>query len=65
MIAHHLEHGVTQRTSMPNGVFNTADGQINITMVRPFHWEPFCAAIEQPQLLDDLRFSSIAARAQN
>ena len=58
MIAHHLEHGVTQRTSMPNGVFNTADGQINITMVRPFHWEPFCEAIEQPQLLDDLRFSS-------
>ena len=57
MIAHHLERGVTQRTSMPNGVFNTADGQINITMVRPSHWEPFCEAIEQPQLLDDLRFS--------
>jgi crotonobetainyl-CoA:carnitine CoA-transferase CaiB-like acyl-CoA transferase len=56
---------VTQRTSMPNGVFTTADGQINITMVRPSHWEPFCEAIEQPQLLDDLRFSSTAARAQN
>ena len=65
MIAHHLEHGVTQRTSMPNGVFNTADGQINITMVRPAHWQPFCEAIEQTQLLDDLRFSSHAARAQN
>ena len=34
-----------QRTSMPNGVFNTADGQINITMVRPTDWRPFCEAI--------------------
>jgi crotonobetainyl-CoA:carnitine CoA-transferase CaiB-like acyl-CoA transferase len=50
---------------MPNGVFNTKDGQINITMVRPAHWHPFCEAIEQTQLLDDLRFSSHAARAQN
>ena len=65
MIAHHLEHGTTQRTSMPNGVFNTADGQINITMVRPTHWQPFCEAIEEPQLLDDPRFSTHAARAEN
>ncbi|HEX3574707.1 MAG TPA: CoA transferase, partial [Rhodopila sp.] len=55
MIAHHLERGTTQRTSMPNGVFDTADGQINITMVRPGDWRPFCAAIEQPQLLEDRR----------
>ena len=38
LIAHHLERGTTQRTSMPNGVFNTADGQLNITMVRPADW---------------------------
>ena len=65
MIAHHLEHGVTQRTSMPNGVFNTADGQINITMVRPANWPPFCEAIEATALLEDPRFSTHAARAQN
>ena len=65
MIAHHLERGTTQRTSMPNGVFNTADGQINITMVRPANWKPFCEAIEQAQLLDDPRFSTHAARATN
>ena len=53
MIAHHLERGTTQRTSMPNGVFNTADGQINVTMVRPTDWRPFCEAIEQAHLLDD------------
>ncbi len=65
MIAHHLERGTTQRTSMPNGVFNTADGQINVTMVRPTDWRPFCEAIEQAQLLDDPRFSTNPARAAN
>ena len=28
LIAHYLERGKAQRTSMPNGVFDTADGQI-------------------------------------
>ncbi|MDR3529642.1 MAG: CoA transferase [Rhodopila sp.] len=65
LIANYLERGTTQRTSMPNGVFNTADGQINITMVRPAHWRPFCEAIEQTQLLDDPRFSTHPARATN
>ena len=65
MIANYLERGVTQRTSMPNGVFNTADGQINVTMVRPTDWRPFCEAIEESQLLDDPRFSTNAARAAN
>ena len=50
---------------MPNGVFNTADGQINITMIRPADWRPFCQAIEQEGLLDDPRFASQAARGTN
>ena len=65
LIAHHLERGTTQRTSMPNAVYNTADGQLNITMVRPTDWRPFCEAIDQAQLLDDPRFSTHAARAAN
>lgn len=65
MIANYLERGTTQRTSMPNGVFNTSNGQINVTMVRPANWRPFCEAIEQAQLLDDPRFSTTAARAAN
>lgn len=65
LMAHHLERGTTQRTSMPNGVFNTSDGQINVTMVRPTDWKPFCEAIGQAQLLDDARFSTHAARAAN
>ena len=65
MIAHHLERGTTQRTSMPNGVFNTEDGQLNITMIRPTDWRPFCEAIDQTQLLEDPRFATHAARAAN
>ncbi|HEX2943599.1 MAG TPA: CaiB/BaiF CoA-transferase family protein [Rhodopila sp.] len=65
MIANYLERGTTARTSMPNGVFNTADGQLNVTMVRPTDWRPFCEAIEEPGLLDDPRFATHAARGAN
>ena len=65
MIANYLERGTTQRTSMPNGVFNTADGQITITMVRPSDWVPFCEAIEQPALLTDPRFADFKTRGDN
>lgn len=65
LIANYLERGKTQRTSMPNGVFNTADGQLNVTMVRPGDWEPFCAAIDQLELLRDARFATPKTRGDN
>jgi crotonobetainyl-CoA:carnitine CoA-transferase CaiB-like acyl-CoA transferase len=65
MMANYLERGTTTRTSMPNGVFNTADGQINITMIRPSDWRPFCEATEETGLLDDPRFATHAARGSN
>ncbi|HEY1931140.1 MAG TPA: CaiB/BaiF CoA-transferase family protein [Acetobacteraceae bacterium] len=65
MIANYLERGTTQRTSMPNGVFNTADGQINVTMVRPDNWGPFCEALEQRALLTDARFAEPRARGEH
>jgi crotonobetainyl-CoA:carnitine CoA-transferase CaiB-like acyl-CoA transferase len=65
MIAQYLERGQAQRTSMPNGVFDTADGQLNVTMVRPTDWPPFCEVIERSDLLTDPRFATHAARGQN
>ena len=65
LIAAYLERGTLQRVSMPNGVFNTADGQINITMIRPADWRPFCEAIEATELLEDPRFATHAARGAN
>ncbi len=65
MIAQYLERGQAQRTSMPNAVYDTADGQLNVTMVRPTDWPPFCEVIERQDLLTDPRFSTHAARGQN
>ena len=65
LMAQYLEHGNAQRTSMPNGVYTTADGQLNITMVRPTDWPSFCEAIDMPGLVDDPRFASPAARGDN
>ncbi len=65
MVANYLERGTLTRTSMPNGVFNSADGQINITMIRPTDWRPFCQAIEETWLLEDPRFATPAARGAN
>ncbi|MGE0419666.1 MAG: CaiB/BaiF CoA transferase family protein, partial [Acetobacteraceae bacterium] len=65
MVAQYLERGQAQRTSMPNAVYDTADGQLNVTMVRPTDWPPFCEVIERPDLLTDPRFSTHAARGQN
>ena len=65
LIAQYLERGSAQRTSMPNAVYDTADGQLNVTMVRPGDWPPFCDAIERKALLDDPRFSTHEARGKN
>jgi crotonobetainyl-CoA:carnitine CoA-transferase CaiB-like acyl-CoA transferase len=65
MIASYLERGSTMRTSMPNAVYTTADGQLNVTMVRPTDWKPFCEAIDRADLLTDPRFATPAARGEN
>jgi len=65
LVAQYLERGQAQRTSMPNGVFDTADGQLNVTMVRPTDWPPFCEVIERSDLLTDPRFATHAARGEN
>ena len=65
LVAQYLERGQAQRTSMPNGVFDTADGQLNVTMVRPTDWQPFCEVIERTDLLEDPRFSTHSARGDN
>ena len=65
LIANYLERGTTTRTSMPNGVFNTADGQLNITMVRPTDWVPFCDAIGHPSLATHTRYADPKSRGEN
>ena len=50
---------------MPSGVFDTADGQINITMIRDVDWKPYCESIERTDLLTDPRFETMAKRREN
>ena len=66
LIANYLERGTTQRTSMPNGVFNTADGQLNVTMVRPDRLGAVLRGDRASRnLLTDPRFADPKARGEN
>lgn len=59
-------HGHTP--SVPNppaGSYRTADGWICVTLVREHHFVRLAAAIGRPELSDDPRFCSFAARTGN
>ena len=57
--------GNNHPTSIPTGVFRTADGHINIASAGEVIWQRLCKAIEAPELLDDARFADGAARSDN
>ena len=56
MMASYLEGGDILQGAAPSGIFQAEDGWINITVVRQFEWEAFCAAIDRPDLPVDPRF---------
>lgn len=49
----------------PGGVYDTADGQINLTTIRASEWTTLCEAIGHPELLSDPRFATAEARREN
>ena len=57
--------GNNHPTSIPTGVFKTADGHINIASAGEAIWQRFCKAIAAPELLDDPRYADGAARSDN
>ena len=57
--------GNNHPTSIPTGVFKTADGHINIASAGEAIWQRLCRAIEAPELLDDPRYAGGAARSEN
>ena len=59
-------HGFTPATpNAPAGSYCTADGWIAVTLVRESHFVSIAAAIGRPDLSDDPRFATFAARLQN
>lgn len=49
----------------PDQVFETADGYITAGTISNMEWKGFCEAVERPDLIDDLRFSTPSARTAN
>ncbi|MBI4640737.1 MAG: CoA transferase [Candidatus Tectomicrobia bacterium] len=47
------------------GVYAAKDGYVVLALISPQIWERFCDAIGKPELKEDPRLSSLAARMQN
>jgi CoA:oxalate CoA-transferase len=59
-------HGFTPATpNAPAGSYRTADGWVAITLVRESHFVGMAAAVGRPELSDDPRFATFAARLAN
>jgi len=57
--------GNNHPTGIPTGVFETADGHINIAASGDDLYTRFCKAIERPDYLTDERFATSKARQKN
>ncbi len=57
--------GNNHPTSIPTGVFKTADGHINIAATGQKIWERFCKALETPDLINHPDYKSGADRSKN
>jgi len=57
--------GENVKRAMPSGVFKTADGWLQLLVIRDDSWVRFCAAIGRPELATDQRFDDGDARALN
>ncbi len=57
--------GNNHPTSMPTGVFRTADGHINVAASGEAIWRRLCRALEVGNLLEDPRFATAEGRSAN
>ena len=57
--------GNNHPTSVPTGVFKTADGHINIATAGQKIWERFCHTLEAPELMACAEYENAANRSKN
>ena len=62
MMQSHLEGGEIRPGAPPSGVYRTADGFLSVTVVRPFEWTGFCAAIGREDLAADAALATHPGR---
>jgi crotonobetainyl-CoA:carnitine CoA-transferase CaiB-like acyl-CoA transferase len=48
LMSSYLEGGAVRPGTPPSGVYQTKDGFMSITVVRPWEWEGYCKAVDQP-----------------
>jgi crotonobetainyl-CoA:carnitine CoA-transferase CaiB-like acyl-CoA transferase len=60
-----LEDGAAPKAAVPGGVFKTADGWVQITVIQERDWVALCKAIDLPDLAADSRFAARGARVDN
>jgi formyl-CoA transferase len=57
--------GNNHPTSIPTGVFTTADGHINVACAGQKIWERFCHAAGAPELIEHPDYKSAVLRSKN
>lgn len=62
MMGSYLDGGAARPAIPPSGIYKTADGWINITVVRQWEWEGYCKAVGQEHLAADERYLTSAGR---
>lgn len=64
--SHSVRKGLNKFTpTYPQTIYPAADGWIGVTALTPAQWHACCALIGAPELFDDPRFSTSAARNLN
>ncbi|GMQ90001.1 MAG: CoA transferase [Gammaproteobacteria bacterium] len=67
LIAHEVppQAGNNHPTSIPTGVFRTADGHINIAASGEHMWQRLCQTLDAAELLDNSEFATGELRSKN
>jgi len=62
MMGSYLDGGAPRAVVAPSGIYQTADGWLSVTVVRPFEWVAYCKAIGRPDLGENPAYQSGADR---
>ena len=62
LVGSHLDGGAPRPVIAPSGIYQTEDGWLSITVVRPFEWDAYCKAIGRPDLGEDKRYKTNTER---
>ena len=60
-----LVEGEHAKRIMPSGVFKSADGWLQLLVVKNQHWVAFCEIMQTPEMATDPRYADPDSRARN